>query len=416
MSWRFSLALVAEFSERDCLDSKSCARLKRIRTVQRSYYDDRKTARLNLSPYGMTLGHSTGKRGVARWISLLPDSRANLSRLLDNGKLRPTIGICGLKLSELFAKLDHRSSSWKTSEDYSQDLTDISRRFSKSWPSAGMMLDGECFRRPKWERRIGEIDSGYLPTPTVHGNYNRKGASKTSGDGLETAVKRWPTPTARDWREGGYAADRRRNSPGLPTVAGGPLNPSWVELLMGLPDGWTCFGPISHVDFLQWLMGFSCEANSGKAEALRILRFGNVAKEIQREIGRPIDIPASAILLSQLCQQSIGNWTEPVFQTCEAILKRELRSVRGSDQASDSSYRSGWDEQRSAKPSNSMQAMSRFLAQYGPKAWRQGSWEDATLRVANGVPYRVHRLRAIGNAQVPEVVRCAWESLINAYR
>ncbi len=32
------------------------------------------------------------------------------------------------------------------------------------------------------------------PTPTVNGDYNRKGLSKNSGDGLATAVKVWPTP------------------------------------------------------------------------------------------------------------------------------------------------------------------------------------------------------------------------------
>ena len=47
-----------------------------------------------------------------------------------------------------------------------------------------------------------------LPTPSVCGNYNRKGASPTSGDGLAT-------------------------------VAGGALNPNWVEWLMGYPIGWT---------------------------------------------------------------------------------------------------------------------------------------------------------------------------------
>lgn len=35
------------------------------------------------------------------------------------------------------------------------------------------------------------------PRPTVNGNHNRKGLSKTSGDGLATAVAKtpWPTPT-----------------------------------------------------------------------------------------------------------------------------------------------------------------------------------------------------------------------------
>jgi hypothetical protein len=45
-------------------------------------------------------------------------------------------------------------------------------------------------------------------TPTVKGNHNRKGASPTSGDGLSTQ-------------------------------AGGALNPTWVEWLMGYPLGWT---------------------------------------------------------------------------------------------------------------------------------------------------------------------------------
>lgn len=49
---------------------------------------------------------------------------------------------------------------------------------------------------------------GMLPTPTVSGNYNRKGASSESGNGLATVI-------------------------------GGPLNPRFVEWLMGFPDGWT---------------------------------------------------------------------------------------------------------------------------------------------------------------------------------
>lgn len=47
-------------------------------------------------------------------------------------------------------------------------------------------------------------------TPTVHGNYNRKGASPDSGDGLATQV-------------------------------GGQLNADWVEWLMNWPTGWTGF-------------------------------------------------------------------------------------------------------------------------------------------------------------------------------
>jgi len=89
------------------------------------------------------------------------------------------------------------------------------------------------------------------PTPTVHGNNNRKGLSAKSGDGLGTAVRNHPTPTARDWRSGAASeATHAKNSRPLnehvaASEANGPptqpttLNPEWVEWLMGFPIGWT---------------------------------------------------------------------------------------------------------------------------------------------------------------------------------
>jgi len=48
-----------------------------------------------------------------------------------------------------------------------------------------------------------------------------------------------------------------------------------------------------------------------------------------------------------------------------------------------------------------------------PSSKRQSRWpvEPDVGRVANGVAFRVDRLRAIGNGQVPAVVRAAWETL-----
>ncbi len=54
---------------------------------------------------------------------------------------------------------------------------------------------------------------GMWPTLTVKGNYNRKGASARSGDGLATAICRGQSP--------------------------GPLNPTWCEWFMGFPLGHT---------------------------------------------------------------------------------------------------------------------------------------------------------------------------------
>lgn len=97
------------------------------------------------------------------------------------------------------------------------------------------------------------------PTPTVHGDYNRKGASATSGDGLATAVNTWPTPTRRDYKDtpgmafdavnpDGSHRDRTELLPRRVYSGGdtnGTLSPDWVELLMGWPMGWTALEPMT---------------------------------------------------------------------------------------------------------------------------------------------------------------------------
>ena len=87
------------------------------------------------------------------------------------------------------------------------------------------------------------------PTPTVCGNYNRKGASATSGDGLATAVLKCATPTASPWRSGKASEETHaRNSRPLSEQIGGSLNPTWVEALMGWPTGWTDLHPLGTKD------------------------------------------------------------------------------------------------------------------------------------------------------------------------
>lgn len=156
---------------------------------------------------------------------------------------------------------------------------EASELFCETWPKWGIVLDGHAMELPMLERHINESECSLWPTASVCGNYNRKGASATSGNGLATAVKNWPTPTVadtftgnlkstqqkpgsmhsvnlsqavnwptptqRDWR-GGCSANvrkdgRKRNSLDFVVYEKqqGQLNADWVELLMGLPIGWT---------------------------------------------------------------------------------------------------------------------------------------------------------------------------------
>jgi DNA (cytosine-5)-methyltransferase 1 len=109
-----------------------------------------------------------------------------------------------------------------------------------------MTAGGQCWELPTLGRRTSETGFGLWPTPTVCGNYNRKGLSDKSGDGLATAVMKCATPTARDWKSG-KASDvtMERNSRPLSEQIGGSLNPTWVEWLMGWPLGWTDLKPLA---------------------------------------------------------------------------------------------------------------------------------------------------------------------------
>jgi hypothetical protein len=91
-----------------------------------------------------------------------------------------------------------------------------------------------------------------LPTLTVCGNYNRKGASKTSGDGLATALKQLPTLTVNDAKNCGGPSQAERNSLPLSALAGGPLNPTWLEWFMGWPIGWTGLEHLEMDKFQAW--------------------------------------------------------------------------------------------------------------------------------------------------------------------
>ncbi len=82
--------------------------------------------------------------------------------------------------------------------------------------------------------RLGDPKRG-MPTPEQAAKRYRSGRRN-----LDDAVMLWPTPAARDWKDrGNFVIRERSEGASLPMAAGGPLNPPWVEWLMGFPPGWT---------------------------------------------------------------------------------------------------------------------------------------------------------------------------------
>lgn len=82
------------------------------------------------------------------------------------------------------------------------------------------------------------------------------GRDGSGGDDLATAVARFPTPSANDWK-GSHKPGQRRGQltdPAMGAIpAGGTLSPMWVEWLMGWPIGWTDLQPLAMDKFRQWL-------------------------------------------------------------------------------------------------------------------------------------------------------------------
>ena len=258
MSWHFSRALVAAYLADTCSAGDASAPLNTTPMPVAFYYPDKTTEHSRLSRFGMTSEPLTEALGAALLTSFLAASRAKTSALPEQGLALPEIGAdYGKKCPEWFAKLDRNSSMWKTRQRL---LAGGFQPYCLTWPRSGMMLNGECFLRATPVRHISGNESGYWPTPTVCGNYNRPGASATSGMGLSTAVNKFPTPCARDYRHPGRSRLERTGvnaGENLPQIVGGPLNPGWVEWLMGWPIGWTELKPLAMDRYQEWQQAHS---------------------------------------------------------------------------------------------------------------------------------------------------------------
>ena len=180
---------------------------------------------------------STASRGVIAFLASLGVSRASHSVWPESVEDSQMSGGLATISSGWSMKFDPESSSWKTSQ---VSLFTDSPASSEDWKilsRGGGVRNGCAYPRAPWVPRTEEKDSSDFS---------------------------WPTPTARDWKDGacenqdvesnallGRVAVRWPTGPqGLPTQTAGEsgspqearrqrLNPAFVEALMGLPPGWS---------------------------------------------------------------------------------------------------------------------------------------------------------------------------------
>ena len=118
------------------------------------------------------------------------------------------------------------------------------------------------------------------PTPTVDDSSN---VSRQSGafQSLTRSVREMlPRPTVQDASNNGGPSQMERNTPPLNAVAGGALNPTWVEWLMGWPLGWTDCGASGMDRFRQW-----CVSHGERSRGCGTLRRGDGETLRQSEAG-----------------------------------------------------------------------------------------------------------------------------------
>lgn len=175
------------------------------------------------------------------------DSRASHSVLPGSDEAKMMTVISGRKCCELYRKYGPLgslvrmllgSSIWR------------STRCTLTWKTKVTPSRRLLFRLVPLTRRTGGTEyvswAGndqraiyFIPTPraqNIKTSEKAKRESKSS-PGLVDYIQMFPTPKAQNCR--GDGKPHGNGGPSLDVVAGGALNPDWVEWLMGFPPGWS---------------------------------------------------------------------------------------------------------------------------------------------------------------------------------
>ena len=320
MAWLLSKALVDSFAnshssrapEADCSPRTSSAgaqsaRSKTTNMPQAYWSPARMTEPSRRSRSGqMTFGDLTESHGEEVLTWFLGVSRVLTSPLLEKAQvLTESTQDSGKKCLGSFAKFDQASSSLRTAQ---RSLLGEDHESCLILPRWGSMWSGECWERTPVAHGTNENASGLLPTVvassggrtlppgttrtgrapdgtkktvsleqalkmtpqrlgrqmvptlTVHGNYNRKGASAkwrrtrhcSEPGGAADAVRPRLPIAGEEVVCGAWGGQKGEQ---LPFVAGGPLNGDWCEWHMGVPRGWTKLEPMAPENFKRWLDG-----------------------------------------------------------------------------------------------------------------------------------------------------------------
>ena len=230
MSWHYLPGLEAEFSAGSCSVGEPCAPLKSTPSVGRCCSDANWMDAYRSSLSGMTSEPLTANRGEDVLMSSAGDSLAKTYQLQE-----PEMGLMvtgqdsGNKCLVSLARLNQGTSLWKTHQCL---LFEDSTESLVTFPAWGITVAGELYPLLTPVFPTPDKECGFFPTPRACVYKNRK----------------W-------WTRKKYRGNLEEQPmiPGYEHLSGKPINPEWLEWIMGWVHGWTDLKPLETDKFQQWL-------------------------------------------------------------------------------------------------------------------------------------------------------------------
>lgn len=260
MSWHYSLALEAAFSEAYSSAGVPSAPWRSMPTALDDSCSDRMKGTCHRSPFGMMFVPSTDAHGEALLTWFLAGFPARTSVRLDNarGLMASTLD-CGERWLASFPKPGRSLYSSKIRRIF--ELADLSE-CSKTLTAWGTTRRGVCLERKIVELHTRANECGLLPTPTTVGNEMSPSMQKWPahqrlmellGRFKNSHLKSLPTPTATRYGSTRGGANGRKGEvrPSLEALTGGPWI-SFREWMMAWPLGWSGSEPLATDRFQQW--------------------------------------------------------------------------------------------------------------------------------------------------------------------
>jgi hypothetical protein len=339
MSWLYSQALVAAYSEDISLDGEQCALWNGTHTQRASWLPAKTTDACRLFRFGMTCRPLTEENGAGVLMSFLAAFPARISRRLERAPAsKASEAVCGSTWRESSVKYCRDSCSWKTHQCLWEEDLEWS---SVTLPRWGMMRDGVLWERITSALPTNGTGSGLWPAPkaSTGGPDFAKMTGRDNrpiGPGISlatmAALRQWPTPRSQDAKHGtptdwelttehegtkgslrvriakdmwptpcsnedsyrlngdsqqsrSLGALARQEALSESVTSGGQLNPAWVEWLMGWPIDWTALDPQNPNAPQLWCdpQGWEIDPAEYEDESQRVPR---TAHKVAKRVGR----------------------------------------------------------------------------------------------------------------------------------